>query len=251
MFITGGYSGYGVVWIYAFPLLVFYLKKTKKAFYASLSLIAVFYLLMVFKYFKLINTPYDFKFLTELSAAYIAVVILSYVFSRTMGELFERLKFRAIYDGLTNVYNRTYAFDKLKEIFENSISFKKTCLIYIDLDNFKQINDTKGHDEGDKVIRSFAKFLYKNFRRSDVVARIGGDEFLVIAHDCDSGNIRRKLERLRIVTEKLFKDYGISFSYGFVVLPDEAESLEIAIKIADERMYKDKKLRKGKGRGLS
>ncbi|MCX7846223.1 MAG: diguanylate cyclase, partial [Dictyoglomaceae bacterium] len=112
-------------------------------------------------------------------------------------ELEENLRRLSLTDELTGLYNRrgfiTLAEQQLK-IFERVN--KRGILIYIDLDNMKEINDTFGHLEGDKYLRNFVDILRKSFRKSDIIARIGGDEFVILCMETSETSIERLLLRL-------------------------------------------------------
>ncbi|MGR5470208.1 GGDEF domain-containing protein, partial [Vibrio astriarenae] len=108
---------------------------------------------------------------------------------------------RALHDELTKLPNRRYFMQSYKQQFEIAQRYKKRysfALINIDLDKFKHINDTFGHDAGDKVLIACAQRVKRTLRRSDIVARVGGDEFLVLVHNPETEeNIRALLNKLR------------------------------------------------------
>jgi len=122
-------------------------------------------------------------------------------------------------------------------------------LIYLDIDDFKHINDTFGHKEGDEVLKEAAKLFQSTLRKMDIICRIGGDEFLLIFLE-DSLNdapfIRGRLNKsLKKLNQKLAKPYEIDFSIGLSVYePSNPLSIEELIRIADENMYEEKKKKK-------
>jgi diguanylate cyclase (GGDEF)-like protein len=115
----------------------------------------------------------------------------------------------------------------------------------IDLDNFKQINDTYGHDVGDKVLTGIATVLKKTLRAQDVICRVGGDEFLVICPDSDTQAVRICAERLLAAADALVVDtpsgmVRCSLSIGVATRSAAMENTEMLIKAADEGMYRAK-----------
>lgn len=99
--------------------------------------------------------------------------------------MLDHLKHMAQHDGLTGLYNRSYMQDQLERIIERAIRSGGICcaVLYIDLDNFKYINDTMGHAAGDKLLIDVANILKRRVRKSEMIARFGGDEFIVVLFD--------------------------------------------------------------------
>lgn len=158
----------------------------------------------------------------------------------------------AVKDNLTGLYNRHYIEDYLMTSIERLKRIKndKIFLIFIDLDNFKPINDIYGHNKGDTVLKEVADILTKNFRKYDLIARYGGDEFIIL-FESDESPIK-KINNTREKIEENFKKFNLSFSYGISIFPDDIEDInmeaqkiiEKLIEIADKRMYEEKKKRK-------
>lgn len=150
----------------------------------------------------------------------------------------EKLEYDATHDKLTGLYNRR-GYDFLLQ----NVDLDTSALLLMDLDKFKQINDTYGHDVGDKVLEKVAKVLHKNFRAQDYVCRLGGDEFAVImihAEEELSGQIRDKIqlinEELKVPEEGM---PPISLSAG-VVFGDSDHDAENIYKDADGALYQAK-----------
>lgn len=241
---TGGFKGHGIFWIYTFPFLTFFLKNKKIALLWNLIFIIFIFLLWFLSLKGFIEIAYDFYTLFEATSAYLAVTFLAYFYADTLKELMDELVSKAIYDSLTGLVNREFTIEYLRKEIEEIKRERKNshylCVIYIDLDNFKQINDKYGHLIGDNVLKEVAKIFAKNFRKSDVIGRIGGDEFLIIINSCKKSSIEDKLELIKKMVENQFKKYNLSFSYGIVQIPDDTLNLEDAIKLADQKMYKNK-----------
>ena len=122
----------------------------------------------------------------------------------------------------------------------------------MDLDNFKVINDTHGHDVGDVVLQEVANLL-KGFRvGSDSASRYGGEEFLLVVEDIDRENIEKRLEQLRNKIERLtlFDNNGAAFSitasFGVSIFPDDGQTAEQLVQRADDRLYSSKRDGKNK-----
>ncbi len=162
-------------------------------------------------------------------------------------ELEEKLKKLAITDSLTGLFNRRHAFDILKkEKSKADRGVNRFCILLIDIDNFKRINDTYGHDVGDEVLIRIAKIFRNKLRNYDVVARWGGEEFLIILPNIDSEGARISAERIRKSIEELdVNGVKTTISIG-VTCYNPGESLNEIIKRADEALYEAKKLGKNK-----
>jgi diguanylate cyclase (GGDEF)-like protein len=153
----------------------------------------------------------------------------------------KELQYLSFHDSLTGLYNRTY----LNEMLSISKDTKFLAVFMFDIDKLKYVNDNFGHSEGDKLILSAAEIMKKCFRESDIVARIGGDEFLAILPDCDieMAEIFRKriYQAITIHNNNLLeKHLTLSISIGFAVSADNIDTIENIIKKADELMYVDK-----------
>ncbi len=118
-------------------------------------------------------------------------------------------------------------------------------LAYTDVDNFKDINDSFGHEEGDKVLKEVVKLLKSTLREIDIICRMGGDEFLLIFPDSslqDAYLIKERLNKnLTKLNQTLKKFYKIEFSMGLSCYdPDNPQSIDELIRIADKKMYEEK-----------
>jgi len=177
-------------------------------------------------------------------------IIGNYIDITERKKLEEKLKSLAHYDALTRCYSRGYGLN----LFEQQVKTanrKKTpiLLLYLDIDNFKHINDTFGHEEGDRVLKEAVKIFKLTLREVDIICRLGGDEFLLIFPDSflnDAPLIRKRLSKnLEKLNQKLAKPYKIDFSIGLSYYnPSNPLSIEELIRIADENMYKEKKKKK-------
>ncbi|MFC0212091.1 GGDEF domain-containing protein [Paenibacillus chartarius] len=163
------------------------------------------------------------------------------------GKQYDKVKFYSEKDELTGLYNRRFvikSFEKIASLAERAKS--KLFLLVIDCDNFKHINDKYGHHKGDLILTQIAETLIRSTRKSDIAARWGGDEFLVIGHYKDEAGLQTFLKRLHNDLENLSKqvNVGVSVSIGSSIFPDVSRDLDELIKSADQNMYMDKEQRK-------
>ena len=158
----------------------------------------------------------------------------------------KRLEHLAYYDYLTKIPNRYLLFDRLEHLIEQSARNMSTfALLYIDLDKFKVINDTKGHTFGDQVLIEISLRLKQSIRNSDTVARIGGDEFIVLLEDItNKSNISTMVETIIKVLNSTIDISGetleISSSVGVSIYPHDGTTADALIAAADKAMYNEK-----------
>jgi diguanylate cyclase (GGDEF)-like protein/PAS domain S-box-containing protein len=162
----------------------------------------------------------------------------------------ELLAYQAHYDTLTKLPNRVLLAEKLFQAKTKATQNQtKFALFFIDIDHFKNINDTYGHKRGDSVLIEVAKRLTNSVRRSDTVARLSGDEFLIILEEFKSSTDIAKVAKSLIQNiEKPmnFTDLEliVTCSLGISIYPDDNKDPDILIKYADKAMYKAKNLGK-------
>ena len=146
-------------------------------------------------------------------------------------------------DELTGLFNRRgFMVFTNQQLRLMSRGRKKMCLFYFDMDNLKSINDKFGHNEGDIAIKNLAVILTRTFRNSDIIARIGGDEFAVLAIDTEKDNVNRILQRLDMIINSYNKKisiYKMSVSSGVVECVGN-ETIDVLLSIADNNMYLQK-----------
>ncbi|MDP4537076.1 EAL domain-containing protein [Alkalimonas collagenimarina] len=155
----------------------------------------------------------------------------------------DELRYLANYDALTGLPNRALLMDRIHHGIENAKRAKRAlALCFIDLDKFKQINDSLGHDIGDLLLKEVARRLSLTLRESDTVARLGGDEFVVLLEGYKSheniNHVSRKM--LQIIGEPMQlgpHTVGVSPSIGIAVYPDDAYTAFELLKHADVAMY--------------
>jgi len=155
----------------------------------------------------------------------------------------------AVTDSLTGLYVRRYFMVKLQEEIHRAERYgKRLSVIMADLDRFKKINDTYGHDAGDRALKTISQFLQKNIRDVDAIARYGGEEFVMLIPDADKEAAYCLAQRLREELAKVkFEDLPpITISLGIATFPSDSTDIEELIKKADAAMYQAKQ--KGRNR---
>ncbi len=154
----------------------------------------------------------------------------------------------AFFDPLTGLANRQLFRDRLNSVVQRSRrSGEPAALMYLDLDGFKRINDTLGHDAGDELLRKVAEWLQGCVREEDSVARLGGDEFVVLlsrVSGTDAASkvaetiLRRLCQRVRLSDH----DIGVTVSIGITMVPHDSEDVGTLMKYADLAMYRAKEM---------
>ncbi len=168
------------------------------------------------------------------------------------GKLEEKLKHMAMYDDLTNLPNRALLKKELAKILSYSERHqRKMAVMFLDLDGFKQINDNYGHESGDLVLIELAYRMEDTVRSSDVIARFGGDEFVVILPNYQGTDeliqiAERLLDSVSRPLHTVFIEQSLSTSIGIALFPEQAVSGKELISKADQAMYVSKELGKNK-----
>ncbi len=159
----------------------------------------------------------------------------------------EELVFQLRHDALTSLPNRILLTERFTEaVYRANRHDKKIAIIFMDIDNFKDVNDTYGHDIGDIVLKAFSQNITKFVRKSDLACRLSGDEFILLLEDISSMddisqvilNIKKGLSQPIHIQGK---EYVIQTSFGISLYPNDAQSLDQLIKNADSAMYISKK----------
>ena len=185
----------------------------------------------------------EVKFLTNVDDNHLCVMI----FVKDIDE--EKCKEQEIHlsakmDKMTMVYNRETTMQAITEILHNS-SDRRHALFMIDVDNFKKLNDTLGHQAGDEFLIEIATIIKNNFRQNDVVGRVGGDEFFALMKNIPNNKmIHKKADEILKNVAELCKNYeniSLSVSIGISIYPVNGTSLDELYLCADNSMYQSKK----------
>jgi diguanylate cyclase (GGDEF)-like protein len=171
--------------------------------------------------------------------SYVVVIIMA----SKLRAAYESERRLARTDGLTHLMNRRAFYSSLEvELARIARHARPFALLYIDCDNFKQVNDTMGHREGDKLLLTIAETMRNNVRKGDLVARLGGDEFAIFFPETDEKGLVSVVSDL---TSKLDRAVAsrypqVSFSVGIAVFLNTTPSLEEVVMRADQLMYQVK-----------
>lgn len=163
----------------------------------------------------------------------------------------DKIKFMAYYDALTKLPNRTFFMDKLKQQLKIA-KHKNTqgAVFFIDLDNFKNINDTMGHNYGDKLLTYIAKQLESAININDTLCRLGGDEFILLHPFDEESELEAYVKKTLSIFDKFFeidnKQMYITASIGVAIYPKDGTDINTILKNADAAMYKAKELGKNR-----
>jgi diguanylate cyclase (GGDEF)-like protein len=144
----------------------------------------------------------------------------------------------AMYDQLTDIPNREYTKLLVEEKIESGQPFG---FLFIDLDNFKEINDSYGHSEGDRILKSVAACFKRDVRDNDLVGRLCGDEFLIMLINCEyRQDVENVFERIDSGFDVKIGNKDVTYSVGAVMYPSDASDYDEILKKADIAMYKSK-----------
>ena len=177
------------------------------------------------------------------------VKILSQQFALALRrvKLYQKIEHSAITDSLSQLYTHRYALERFEEELKRSELRKiKQSLLMIDVDFFKQINDTYGHRVGDQVLRSVAAIIKENIREIDIAGRYGGEEFMIVLPDTDRAGAKLAAERIRQAAENAsIKAYDaqvrVTVSIGVATFPEDGDLASVLVDRADWSLYRAKK----------
>lgn len=243
---SGGYQNTGLYWLYPFPIIFFVLLGIKLGLLTNL--------LLFFSYFFMLIAPIDIpadyreveihRFLSSYAVSVLVCLVAEYFRHQSYTELAtlsDHKQRQANTDSLTKLPNRRFLSSVLFERFAANDHYFPLTIAYIDLDYFKAINDNYGHDAGDVVLRSFAELCCANIRKSDIIARTGGEEFILIFTNTDIETGLKLCDKFRLLLADTQFDIGgkeiqCTASFGIAQCNRYAE-LDNALKLADKRMY--------------
>jgi diguanylate cyclase (GGDEF)-like protein len=171
----------------------------------------------------------------------IALAVIITVYKRSI-----RFRSESYKDPLTGIGNRRWFDLKLKQLLSSSQKHQSLCLVIMDLDKFKTINDKYGHAAGDLVIQSACKCIKKQIRMLDVFARVGGEEFALILENCELKDAKLSVEKCRASLRQIIfsgdlEEVSISASFGISSNLQANNDAELLFEQADEAMYQSKK----------
>ncbi len=161
-------------------------------------------------------------------------------------ELNAKLEFMAWHDQLTGLPNRRHMRNRIKDEQARSVRNNKPfALVMGDIDNFKHVNDTHGHEAGDEILKHISQIIMSSLRNQDSMSRWGGEEFLILLPETDIKGAVTASEKIRLRIESEPLDYNgenihVTITFGVAVY-DETRGIEGTIKLADEALYRGKK----------
>ena len=191
--------------------------------------------------------PVDLVFTICANVAYIACVAGMLLASNT--QLRHDARKLALFDPLTNLPNRRFILDRMLDAERSSMAAgHRFGIIYLDLDDFKEINDTLGHAAGDELLRNVSAAMAGTLRAGDCLGRIGGDEFVVLAeHVEEASGVKVLAQRLKAIAESVpvpgDPTQRIQISCGSAIFPDDGANANEVMRVADHAMYRAKRLR--------
>ena len=244
---SGGYHNTGPLWIFALPPLALFIHGFKKGLIDIVVFLVIILVMFFYPQDYLLEAHYTTAFKIQIILSFILLVFLSALYEyskersmKKMKKIQSDLEFFLKRDPLTGLYNRRGYHDSIDEI-----SDKHGVMLMCDIDHFKKINDTYGHDAGDFVIQEVAQCIRENVRKEDVAIRWGGEEFLIFLADTNINNGYLVAEKLRESVERLTLHYReattikVTLSMGISLISNQIP-LEEAIRNADNAMYVSK-----------
>lgn len=248
--ISGGYENTALYWMYPFPLVFFTLLNYKGGLILNLAL--WFFITILVYNPEMLVAEYKNTEVARFSASFLITVLIGFLSEyfrfRSHKELskinFEK-QHQANTDVLTGLPNRRFIESCfMKHLKKDKSNQMPLTLVMVDIDHFKKVNDTYGHDVGDEVLCYIAHQLKTKLRKSDIAIRIGGEEFLLLIPQTSLENSIKIANKIRLLIEKnTFHQekihINITASFGISICEDETQ-LNSAIKQADLQLYKAK-----------
>ncbi|CAB3784460.1 hypothetical protein LMG28614_01952 [Paraburkholderia ultramafica] len=174
-------------------------------------------------------------------------VLISFTDIGPVREAQRQLKFLATRDSLTGLYNRAYLTERMRGLFEPAAAagageLASVAVLFVDLDGFKKVNDTAGHEAGDALLCSVAERLSACVERNDTLARVGGDEFVIVVSAYENtahliGLARRILDLIAVPFAVAGNEYYLGASIGISLFPEDGQDVATLMRNADSAMY--------------
>jgi len=195
-----------------------------------------------------------YNFLTEFHEIFLSSIASQIAIALENSVLYKKIEKAAKYDSLIGIYNRNIFYSLIEERLKN-VEFPRYAIVMIDLDDFKKINDSLGHQFGDKVLIETVSIIRNMLRRRDIIARYGGEEIILYIDNIEEEDkkICERIDKIReaisnhiVLKDGVGKKVTASFGIGF--FPNDGNNLEKVINSADKYLYKAKAAGKNKVR---
>ncbi len=198
------------------------------------GVVALFNILRYFYYHRYMGLPFHMNFFV-LTTIFLVIAWWS-------GKQFDRATYYSEKDPLTQVYNRRTVEKKYLRLLSSYKKDKrKIGIMMIDLNDFKKVNDSLGHHKGDELLAKISSLLKENVQKNDVVARWGGDEFVILVPNAEKDF---ELSYVKKFQKKMSeKNLDVRMSLGSAVYPDDGTTFEVLLQMADSAMYRRKVLK--------
>lgn len=233
------------VWVYSIPPLVYLLLGKRRGFFLAVP----FMLVATFSYLARFDIPRDAVGLIDLGNALLCgvmVMIFVHLYESRRAVAYSELTRLAQTDGLTGVANRSCFEHALRRsIQEAGRSHARLVLVVLDVDHFKDVNDRWGHEAGDQVLRYVCDSLQQRLRSTDLLGRLGGEEFGLLLRDIDGAGAEPLVQQLRVqiaASQVVYagQTIAVSATFGLAQWPADGLTADELYRCADRRMYQGK-----------
>lgn len=251
----------GVIWytgklhsplsnLYLLPIIASAITLGKLTTLLEIALVCAIFLYLQYEVFETADALLSLGSASDLLMLFFPMVLVVYIATMLAADIqagFNKLKIVSEIDDLTKLFNhRTFKFLTDKIIHHAERKSSKLAILMIDADNLKRVNDRYGHEAGNLLLVNIAQCLTSVLRASDIAARYGGDEFVILLNDCDKSNALQVAERLTAefkATQVRFQGETIqlSASIGIACLPEHGHQLDMLLSKADQAMYASKR----------
>lgn len=250
--LSGGYAGTGLFWCFSIFVVIYHFSSAVVGLAVNLTLMLLAGLLLLLPQFSAFHPDYATATISRFLIAGSITCILIFVYAMVQQVLTERLQetqqrlFRAsMTDELTGLINRRSMQQTLRQEDQRDQRRKTLAIAVADVDHFKRINDSLGHDAGDHILRHIADVMREALRASDRVARWGGEEFLLLMEVFDLDEAVAVVERVRASLERDGATYNgervnVTASFGVKVITEGGPRLQDAIVEADKNLLRAK-----------
>ncbi|WP_100641924.1 GGDEF domain-containing protein [Alteromonas facilis] len=247
--ITGGNNNTGPLWMYLVPPVCMFLGGFKRGLIANLGFTLCVSIVLFYPDNALLAANYSYEFKTRLLYSFATIIFLSALYEYSREQSFKAMRLlrdefeqQALHDQLTKLPNRRNLNEQLKHEYQRTVRDGQAFTVLLaDVDNFKQINDSFGHDTGDDVLCKISDYLRQAVRGQDLLARWGGEEFLLLLPMTNASNAKDVAEKIRHYIESHpisvnNAKLNVTISIGLAeVTPDT--TIDEAINLADKRLY--------------